>query len=169
MVFIQRQRMKNLLLRDRIVVGTLNIRELKQPRRRRQQKPHKFAYLAMKNSIFARFARAFFIFFFFTFCRRSRSFYDVKWPVLQLCGRREHMMTNVQFVFSCPKRWFQINSRIFRTHFSSKISLNNWKMIAETRSHTFRWRSRFRRRRVCFKLPMIISRLRLADYVIELF
>ena len=37
-------------------------RELKQPRRRRQQKPHKFAYLTLKNSIFARFARAFFIF-----------------------------------------------------------------------------------------------------------
>ena len=27
----------------------------------------------------------------------SRSFHDVKWPVLPLCGRREHMMTNVQF------------------------------------------------------------------------
>ena len=38
------------------------IRELNQPRRRRQQKPHKFAYLTMKNSIFARFARALFIF-----------------------------------------------------------------------------------------------------------
>ena len=37
-------------------------RELKQSRRRRQQKPHKFAYLTIKNSIFARFARAFFIF-----------------------------------------------------------------------------------------------------------
>ena len=35
---------------------------LKQPRRRRQQKPHKFAYLTMENSIFARFARAYFIF-----------------------------------------------------------------------------------------------------------
>ena len=34
------------------------IRGLKQPRRRRQQKPHKCAYLTMKNSIFARFARA---------------------------------------------------------------------------------------------------------------
>ena len=34
-------------------------REFKQPRRRRQQKPHKFAYLTMKNSIFARFTRAF--------------------------------------------------------------------------------------------------------------
>ena len=37
-------------------------KELKQPRRRRQQKPHKFAYLTMKNSIFACFASAFFIF-----------------------------------------------------------------------------------------------------------
>ena len=26
--------------------------------------------------------------------------------------------------------------------------LNNWKMIAETRSYIFRWRSRLRRRRV---------------------
>ena len=68
-------------------------RELKQSRRRRQQKPHKFAYLTMKNSVFARFARAF-------FTLRSRSFYDVKWPVLQLCGRREHMMTNVQMLSS---------------------------------------------------------------------
>ena len=32
---------------------------IKQPRRRRQQKPQKFAYLTMKNSIFA---RAFLIF-----------------------------------------------------------------------------------------------------------
>ena len=37
-------------------------RELKQPRRRQLHKPHKFAYLTVKNSIFARFARAFFIF-----------------------------------------------------------------------------------------------------------
>ena len=53
------------------------------------------------------------------------------------------------FVFLCPKRWFQFNSRIVRTHFSCMITLNNWKMIAETRSYIFRSRSRFRRRRVC--------------------
>ena len=35
-------------------------RELKQPRRRQQQKPHKFAYLTIQNRIFARFARAYF-------------------------------------------------------------------------------------------------------------
>ena len=34
---------------------------------------------------------------FLAFRRRSRSFYDAKRPVLQLCGRRDHMMTNVQF------------------------------------------------------------------------
>ena len=45
-----------------LVLVLLLIRELKQPRRRQQQKPLKFAYLTMKNSIFARFARAFFIF-----------------------------------------------------------------------------------------------------------
>ena len=39
---------------------------------------------------------------FLTFLRRSRSFYDVKWPVLQLCGRRQHMMTNVQFCLLMP-------------------------------------------------------------------
>ena len=34
---------------------------------------------------------------FLTFRRRSHSFCDVKWPVLQLCGRRDHMMTKVKF------------------------------------------------------------------------
>ena len=69
------------------------ISELTQPRRRQQER-HKFAYLIVKNNSFARFARAVFI---LTFRRRSRSFCDVKSPVLQLYGRREHMMTNVQF------------------------------------------------------------------------
>ena len=89
-------------------------RELKQPRRRRQQKPHKFAYLTVKN-YFCTLCTC--IFHLLTFWRRSRSFYDVKWPVLQ--WRREHMMTNVQFVSLCPKRWFQINSRTVRRHYSS--------------------------------------------------
>ena len=48
-------------------------RELTQPRR--QQERHKCAYLIVKNNSLARFARA----------------------VLQLCRRRDHMMTNVQF------------------------------------------------------------------------
>ena len=39
------------------------------------------------------------------------------------------------FVFLCPKRWFQFNSRIVKRHFSSIMTLNNWKMIAEPRSY----------------------------------
>ena len=79
----------------------------------------------------------------------------MKWPVLQLWGRREHMMTNVQFCLLCPKCWFQFNSRIVRIHFSSIMSLLNWKMAAEMRGHIFRWRSRFRRRRVCLSSLLI--------------
>ena len=40
----------------------LKNRDLTQPRRRRQQERHKFAYLIVKKSSFARFARAVFIF-----------------------------------------------------------------------------------------------------------
>ena len=58
------------------------------------------------------------------------------------------------FVFLCPKRWFQFNSRTVRIHFLSIMTLNNWKMIAEIRSYIFRWRSRFRRRRVCLSSLM---------------
>ena len=106
------------------------IRELKKPRRRRQQKPRKFAYLTIKNSIFARFARAVFIFDIlktFTFFLRREMF---------------------NFVL-CPKHWFQFNSRIVRTHFLSRMTFNNWKSIAETRSYIFRRLSCFHRRLVC--------------------
>ena len=57
-------------------------------------------------------------------------------------------------ILSCPKRWFQFNSRIVKAHFSGIMTLNNWK-IAETWSDIFRWRSHFRRRRVCFKSSLI--------------
>ena len=101
----------------------------------------------MKNSIFARFARAFFIFWHFV-------------DVLVLSTTSNDLFCSCvddvsiwwqmfNFVFLFPKRRFQLNSRIVRTHFSSIMSLNNWKMIGETRSYIFRWRSRFRRRRVC--------------------
>ena len=136
--------------------SSVDFRELKQPRRRRQQKPNKFAYLTMKNSIFARFARAFFIVWYFVdVLVLSTTWND------QFCSCLDDVNIRWQifnFVFSCPKRWFQFNSRIVRTDFSSIMSLNNWKMIAETRSHIFRCRSRFRRRRVC--LSSLLSRAR---------
>ena len=122
-------------------------RELKQPRRRWRQEPHKFAYLTMKNGIFARFARAFFIFWHFV----DVLVLSTTWNNL-FCSCVDDVSKWLQmfnFVFSCSKRWFQFDSRIVRTHFSSVMSLNNWKMIAEAWSHIFRWRSCFRRRRVC--------------------
>ena len=141
---------------------TILIRELKQPRRRRQQKPQKFAYSAMKNSIFARFARAFFIFF-------ARAFFIFWHFVLvlsatwndQFCSWVDNVSAWWQmfnFAFLCPKRWFQFNSRIVRTHFSSKMTLNNCEIIAETGSYIFRWRSRFRRRRVCLSSLLLNRR-----------
>ena len=86
------------------------------------------------------------IFHLLIFWRRSCSFYDMKWPVLQLCGIWWQMFN---FVCLCPQRWFQFNSRIVKTHFLSILTLNNWKIIAETRSYIFRWRSHSCRHRVC--------------------
>ena len=122
------------------------IRELKQPRRRRQQKPHKFAYLTIKNRIFARFARAFFSFWHFEdVLVLPTTSNDLFCSCLDDVSIRWQMFN----FLLCPKRWFQFNSRIVRTHFSNIMTLNNWKMIAETRSYIFRWRPRFRRRRGC--------------------
>ena len=139
-----------------------NDRELKQPRRRRQQKPHKFAYLTMKNSIFARFAPAFFIFWHF----EDVLVLSTTWnDLFSSCEDDVSIWWQLfNFVFLCLKRWFQFNSWIVRTHFSSITSLNNWKMIAETRHHIFRWRSRFRRRRVCLR-P--VSKVELYMYRIQ--
>ena len=90
--------------------GFPGIRELKQPRRRRRQEPHKFAYLTMKNIIFARFARAFFIFWHFVdvlvlsttwndlFCSCADDV-SIWWQMFNL-------------VVSCSKRWFPFDSRI---------------------------------------------------------
>ena len=40
-------------------------------------------------------------------------------------------------------------SRTVRIHFANIMTLNNWEMIAETRSYIFRWRSCFCRHLVC--------------------
>ena len=101
----------------------------------------------MKNSISARFARAFFMFWHFV----DVLVLSTTWNEL-FCSCVDDVSIWWQmfnFVSLCPKPWFQINSRIVRRHFSSIMALNNWKMIAEKRSYIFRWRSRFRRRRVC--------------------
>ena len=129
----------------------LHIKELKQPRPRLQQKPHKFVYLTMKNSIFARFARALFIFWHFedVLVLSMKMFSFFLWLENSCVDDVSIWWQMFNFVLLCPKRWFQINSRMVRTHFSGIMTLNNWKIIAETRSYIFRWCSRFRRRRVC--------------------
>ena len=101
----------------------------------------------MKNSIFARFARAFFIFWHF----EDVLVLSTTWNYL-CCSCVDDMSIWWQmfnFVFLCPKRWLQFYSRIVRTNFSSVMTLNNWKVIVETRSYNSRWRSCFRCRRVC--------------------
>ena len=121
-------------------------RKLKEPRQRRQQEPHKFASLTMKNNSIARFARAFLdtSLRFSFFPRREMTCFAVVWTTCMDIWRH-----TFNFVFSPPKRWFKFNSRIVTTQFASVMTLNNWEMITETRSYIFRWRSRFRRRRVC--------------------
>ena len=111
----------------------------------------------MKNRIFARFARAYFSFWHFedvlVLSTTSNDLFCSSVDDVSLWWQ----MFN--FVFLCPKRWFQLNSRIVRTNFSSIMSLNNWKMMAETRSYIFRSHSRFRRHRGC--LSSLICHLRL--------
>jgi len=107
----------------------------------------------MKNRIFARVARAYFIFLHF----EDVLVLSTTWNDL-FCSCVDEVSIWCQmlvFIFLCPKRWFQFNSRIVRTHFSSIRTLNNWKMIAEPRSYISRRHSRFRRRRI--SLSSLIS------------
>ena len=101
----------------------------------------------MKNSTFARFARAFFIF------GHLADVLDLSttWNDL-FCSCPDDVSIWWQmfnFVSLPLKRWFQFNSRIVWTHFASVRTLNNSEMIAEMRSYIFIWRSCSRRRRVC--------------------
>ena len=64
-------------------------RELKQSRKTATRT----SQICMKNSSFARFTCTC-NFHFCTFHCRSHPFHGMKWPVLQLCGRREHLMSN---------------------------------------------------------------------------
>ena len=117
----------------------------------------------MENSIFARFARAFFIFWHFV----DVLVLSTTWNDLFCsCVDDENIWWQMfNFVFLCPKRWFQFNPRIVRTHFSSIMSLNDWKKIRETRSHISSddVNSRFRRRRVCLR-SLIILMMTKTDY-----
>ena len=53
------------------------------------------------------------------------------------------------FFLLSPNCWYQLNFRILRMHFASMTS-NNWEIIEKTPSYIFGWRSRCRRRRLCW-------------------
>ena len=79
-----------------------------------------------ENSIFARFARAFFIFWHF----EDVLVLSTTWNDL-FCSCVDDVSIWWQmfnFVFLCTKRLFQFNSRTVRTHFSSITTLNNLKI-----------------------------------------
>ena len=101
----------------------------------------------MKSSIFARFARAFFLFWHFV----DVLVLSTTWNDL-FCSCVDDVsiwwQRSILSVLS-QKRWFQFNSRIVRTHFASVMTLNNCEIIAEMQSYIFRWRSRCRRCRIC--------------------
>ena len=78
------------------------------------------------------------------FLRREITCFAVVWTTWAYDDK-----CSILFSYVRPKRWFQFNSEIVGTHFSSIMTSNNWKMIVETRSDIFGWRSRFRRRHVC--------------------
>ena len=96
-------------------------RELKQPRRRRQQERHKFTYLTKKNNRFARFARAFFIFLHFA----DVLVYSTTWNYM-FCSCVDEVSIwweMFTFVFLLTlKRLFQFNPRIVRKHFASLMT-----------------------------------------------
>ena len=76
-----------------------------------------------------RFARAFFIFWHFEDALvLSRTWNDLFCSCVDDVSIWWQMLN---FVCLCPKRWFQFNSRIVRPHFSSIMTLNIWKMVAE--------------------------------------
>ena len=110
----------------------------------------------MKNRIFARFARAFFIFGYF----EDVLVLSTTWNDL-ICSCADDASIWWQmfnFFFLSPKRWFQFNSRMLRTHFARIMTWSNRKMVAERRSYIFRWRSRCCRRRVCLSSLILHER-----------
>ena len=90
---------------------------IKQPRWQRNQERHKFAYLTMENGTSARFTSACFIFIHLA---------DVLSTTLNdlFCSCVDDVRVSIwwqmfNLVFLSLKRWFEIISRIIRTHLAS--------------------------------------------------
>ena len=86
-----------------------------------------------KTVFFARFARAFFIFWHFEdVVVLSTTWNDLFCSCVDDASIWWHIFN---FVLLTQKRWFQFNSRIVRAHFASAMTLNNCDIIEETRSY----------------------------------
>ena len=100
-------------------------KKLKQPRRRRQQKPHKFAYLTMINSIFARFARAYFIFWHFAdvlvLPRREMTCFAVVWATWAY----DDKCSSLNYTSKFSLTWPLVKEKLSTVH-TSKFSLTSF-------------------------------------------
>ena len=97
----------------------------------------------MKNSSFARFARAFFIFVNFTAVFVVPRF-EMNGFVVWTTGEVQGKVSFFSLVISKPHN--QFNPRRVRMYFTSAATWNSRKMTAETGRYMFRWRSRCRQR-----------------------
>ena len=90
-----------------------------------------------------------------TFLWRSRPDNDVNSPNLRLCGGREHLPINFQFLFKWPHRLEQFHFCNVDTHFPCRAIWSNGKIITITPgNYTFRHRSRNRLRHTCLNFLM---------------
>lgn len=102
-----------------------SIRQLEQPLRRRWQIRLKVSYLTMKNSSFARFARAIFIFVIFVIF--ILEFVLSTWWNDLFCSYVDDVSTwHIFNFFLLSNRWYQFHSRILRIHSAGIMTWNNW-------------------------------------------
>ena len=138
-VFMQRQRIKDLLLRVRALFRTskriifphscnqiIDLRVL--PLHTRQWKTIVLHALHMQFSFFGHFGEIVVL---------SMTWNDLFCSCVDDVSIWWQMFN---FVFLSLKRRFQFSSRRVRLYFASVMTLNKWKRIAETRSYIFRWR-----------------------------
>ena len=113
--------------------SSLDIRELKQWRRRRQRKHQKSSSLDRQNNNLARASR-FFVHFFAVVSQQ-----DVNVPNFMFCGGREHKTTTFVFFSWTSIRRLEFNSRQIRQHFVYWTSWNRRDKVWSSTNSIFKW------------------------------
>ena len=108
---------------------------------------HKFPYLTIKKNPAVSHALQVHFSFLYT-CTLSTTRNDLFCCYVDDVSTCMVVIFNFFFLLS-PNCWYQLNFRIPRIHFASTTS-NNWEILAKTPSYIFGWRSRCRRRRLCW-------------------